>query len=401
MELTYGIREADEREVDAGLRDQAFRVRRIPFDPNMPAVDDERVHVCRADGRLVASASVMPFGQWFGGGRVPLGGVAAVTVSPEVRGRGVARTLLRDALAAMRDRGEVLSGLYPTTARLYRSVGYEHAARHVVTGLSIETLARVEVGSDTCEIVPLDPDRIVDTVGPVYEAMAAEHDGWLSRSELWWRRSAHRYADTDNRRAYTVEAGGEVVGAMLVEHIDPKGSKPGLHLYDLAVDGPFATTPEALRASLAFLAGHGTTVGEVRTNLPTELLAILVPDQHMGIRTHLVNMLRLVDMPGAVAARGFLVDDVAPIDVAVRDPLAPWNEGRWQLAVEDGKGRLEPGGTGRVGLDAATFAALWSGWASPWHLAAAGRLSEATADDLVALQRMFAARSTPHVLDFY
>jgi predicted acetyltransferase len=401
MELTYGIRQQGEREADAALRDQAFRVRRIPDDPRMPSADDERVHVCRANGRLVGSAAVLPFGQWFGGRRVPLGGVAAVTVAPEVRGRGVARSLLRDALAAMRDRGEVLSGLFPTTARLYRSVGYEHAARHLVTGISVETLGRIEPSGSRCEIAPLDPDRIVDTMAPVYETMAAQHDGWLSRGELWWRRFAHRYADADNRRAYTVTDGGEVVGAMLVEHIEPKGNKSGFHLYDLGVDGPFATTPEALRAALAFLAGHGTTVGEVRTNLPTELVAIAVPDQHLTVRTHIVNMLRLVDMPGAVAARGFLVDDVEPIDIEVRDPLAPWNEGQWRLAVEDGKGRLEPGGTGRLALDAATFAALWSGWASPWHLAAAGRLPDATNVDLAALQRMFAARSTPHVLDFY
>jgi predicted acetyltransferase len=400
MELTYGTRQADEREADAALRDQAFRIRRVPFDPTMPGVEDDRVQVCRADGRLVASAAVLPFGQWFGGRCVPLGGIAAVTVAPEVRGRGVARALLRDALAAMRDRGEVLSGLFPTTARLYRSAGYEHAARHQVTGLSIESLGRV-APTGAGEIVALDPDRIVDEVAPVYEAMAAQHDGWLSRSEVWWRRSAHRYADADNRRAYTVKDGGEVVGAMLVEHIDPKGSKPGFHLYDLAVDGPFATTPDALRTALAFLAGHGTTVGEVRTNLPTELLAITVPDQHLSIRTHIVNMLRLVDMPGAVEARGFLVDDVAAIDIDVRDPMAPWNEGRWRLAVEDGKGRLESGGTGRISLDAPTFAALWSGWSSPWHLAAAGRLPDATVDDLVTLQRMFAARSTPHLLDFY
>jgi predicted acetyltransferase len=300
----------------------------------------------------------------------------------------------------MRDRGEVLSGLFPTTARLYRSAGYEHAARHLVTGLSVESLSRVAT-TGTCEIVALDPDRIVETVAPVYEAMATQHDGWLDRGELWWRRSAHRYADVDNRRAYTVTDGGEVVGAMLVEHVDPKGSKPGFHLYDLAVDGPFATTPDALRSALAFLSGHGTTVGEVRTNLPTELLAVVVPDQHQNIRTHIVNMLRLVDMPGAVAARGYLADDVAPIDIEVRDAMAPWNEGSWRLAVEGGKGRLDPGGTGRLALDAATFAALWSGWASPWHLAAVGRLPDATSDDLIALQRMFAARSTPHVLDFY
>ena len=71
------------------------------------------------------------------------------------------------------------------------------------------------------------------------------------------------------------------------------------------------------------------------------------------------------------------------------------------LCLEGGEGRAEPGGDGHVALDVTSLAALWSGWASPWHLAQAGRLQGAAEADLVELSRLFTSRSTPHVLDFY
>ena len=124
MQVTYGHRRPEEHLRHALLASQAFLVRPRDFDPEQPQVDDERVHVARLDGQLAACLTVLPFGQWFGGRRVPTGGVASVAVAPELRGRGVARALLSQALVAMRERGEVLSGLYPTTARLYRSMGW-------------------------------------------------------------------------------------------------------------------------------------------------------------------------------------------------------------------------------------------------------------------------------------
>lgn len=400
MTLTFGTRDTDEREQHAALHGQAFNVRPRPYDPDAPAAGDDRVHVARLDGRTVGTATVMPFGQWFGGRRLPTGGISAVAVAPEARGLGIARRLLADAIVAMRERGEVLSGLFPTTARLYRSVGYEHAARLARTGISVEALGRIPA-PDLGWAVRRVPVADVAGMATTYEQVAADHDGWLSRGDLWWQRTQHRLRDEDNRFSYVVEHDDAVEGVMVVEHAEPHGSRPGFHLYDLAVDGPFCTTPEAFAAALRFLAGHGTTVGEVVTALPVELLALAVPDQHLRVVDHLVHMLRLVDAPGAVAARGYLVDDVAPVELAVRDPIAPWNDGDWRLSVEGGEGRLVAGGSGRVEVDAPALAALWSGWSSPWQLALAGRLRGATDTDLVSLARAFAARSTPSLLDFY
>ena len=56
-------------------------------------------------GRLLGALRVIPGGQFVHGRSVPMGGIAAVVVRPEARGAGVARALLADSIAWMRDDG--------------------------------------------------------------------------------------------------------------------------------------------------------------------------------------------------------------------------------------------------------------------------------------------------------
>src|SRR6185295_16930186 len=70
---------------------------------------------------------LIPMGQWFGGKRVPMTGIAAVAVEPFARGKGAAKRLLVSMLQELQGKGVALSTLYPATQVLYRAVGYEQA----------------------------------------------------------------------------------------------------------------------------------------------------------------------------------------------------------------------------------------------------------------------------------
>jgi predicted acetyltransferase len=59
-------------------------------------------------------------------------------------------------------------------------------------------------------------------------------------------------------------------------------------------------------------------------------------------------MLRLVDVAGAVAARGWSPFLKGTVDIALRTPM-PWNSGQYRLVLDGGEGRWEPGGSGRCG----------------------------------------------------
>jgi predicted acetyltransferase len=117
-------------------------------------------------------------------------------------------------------------------------------------------------------------------------------------------------------------------------------------------------------------------------------------------------MLRVVDAPAAIAARGFPAATSLSVPLRIADDARPANSGRWQLSVAGGAGTLDPLGpdapagpdSSAVMLGARGLAALYAG--TPLvtlrqaGLAAGGR----PADD-AALDAAFAA--TSYMLDAF
>ena len=58
---------------------------------------------------------------------MPIAGIAAVAVRPEHRGSGLLAPLFAALLADARERGAVVSTLFPTAPGIYRRLGYEVA----------------------------------------------------------------------------------------------------------------------------------------------------------------------------------------------------------------------------------------------------------------------------------
>jgi predicted acetyltransferase len=111
-------------------------------------------------------------------------------------------------------------------------------------------------------------------------------------------------------------------------------------------------------------------------------------------------MLRVVDAPGAIAARGFAPAVSVSVPFEVHDQARPANSGRWRLTVADGKGALESDGTtgtaAPLRLGARGLAALYAG-TPVGTLRLSGLASVGTPDDDAALDAAFAA--TPYMLD--
>ncbi len=53
-------------------------------------------------------------------------------------------------------------------------------------------------------------------------------------------------------------------------------------------------------------------------------------------------MLRVVDAPAAIAARGFPAATSLTVPLRIADETRPANSGRWQLTVAGGAGTLDP-----------------------------------------------------------
>ncbi len=319
--------------------------------------------VLRRDDEVVAGLGLYRMGLWLGGRSVPLAGVAAVGVPPEERGRGLARTLVGETLRELRAEGVALSALYASTERVYRAVGYEQAGSRYQYRAPIPSLA-VRAGDDLA-LRPIDPKDTL-TLAPLYARWAAAGAGLLDRCPAIWQRLV-RERESAPVRAYLAGDEGYVVYAQ---------RDGGSARYDLEVRDFVALTPRALRRLWAHLSSHHTVGGQVEWCGPAvDPRCAVLPEQVEAVARPERWMLRLVDLPAALTARGYPEPLDLTLDLEVTDALLPENAGRWRLQVAGGRAAVEAGGSGDLRADVRGLAPLYTGLHTAAEIATAGLLT--------------------------
>lgn len=380
------------------LRMQAFTSSAAPYDPDAPYLPQDRRLVAESDGRVVGHLGVWDHRQWFGGNPVACGGVAGVAVAPEARGQGVASALLARSIEDMADRGDVVSALFPMARSLYRRWGWELAGRWIRRRAPLALFERLPAPA-TETTVRRAEDGDLSAMHRCYEAWAATHHGMLARSEAFTRRSIDAPGDTDEN--YVVVRDGAVTGYALIERMEPRTGEHSAHMH-LEVHELIGLTTDDELALWQLVAGHATTVASVTfASGPVEPLEAWARQGEIVEDTASQPwMLRIVDVPGALQARGYPAAQARTISLQVTDPAVESNTGRWTVEVSDGQVQVAAGGDGRVSLDITTLAALYSGYRSATDLARWGLLTGASADDIDALEALFHS-PTPWLLNYF
>jgi len=373
----------------ASLLTWAFASVPEQMEPWLRRIGIDNVRVIRRGGKISACLLLIPMGQFFGGRSVPMVGIAGVGASPESRGSGDALALMRAALRELHARGVALSGLFPATLGLYRRVGYECAG-----GRYEATIRTADVGNHDRALPcrELTPDDRAAVEG-CYRAVASRVDGHVDRGPyVWYRVESPRGAD--HTRAFVVGHAGAVEGyAYLFERRVPSGYT--LHASDLV-----ATTPAAHARLLMLVRDHGTLAETFSWNAaPHDPFVQLLPRTGTQIKLHSPWMLRLVDLPAALAARGWPGHVNAAVDLEIADEMLEENAGRWTLRVSGGKAEVARGGRGDVRLDVRTLAPLFSGFASAHALGATGAV-QTDAAGLEALAALFPV-GAPWMPDYF
>jgi len=358
----------------------------------------ERCFVAVEGDSVRGFSRVRPFGQYYGGRSVPMAGVSPVGVDPEYRGRGLASQLTSAHFGPARERGEVISGLYPASTRLYRGVGYEVAGLWAERIIPIRSLQQLQkpAGVTVRRATPDDWPAVKDC----YQRLAPTRAGWLDRPEVWWDRLLVQRGD--DLFVYVVDGpDGSIAGYISYRHTaDPHRSFG----YIIAVAELVAAEVDVTLALWRLVASSATMVTTVRMIGPAEHpLLLLLPEQDLTGGTELRYLLRVVDAPGAVAARGFPPVSMA-VEVELADKQCDWNVGRWRLSVEEGRGRLEKATGSQAGaavtMGIAAFSSLYAGYSSARTLAESGLVHGASERELVALDALFSG-PTPWMPDFF
>ena len=322
-----------------------------PIDPARPLPPLDQIVAAYDGDTIVGCVTLLRDAQYFGGRPVTSGGIAQVSVAAHARGRNIARRMMREALDRLHASGCAISALYPTTATLYRSVGYEIAGHQAITQVDIGELPRDH--GDTV----FTPATICD-LRAIYDAVAPAHDGWLVRGDARWQILGYDFDKSPQPSAtYLAHRDGQLVGGVAYRQI--AGERRSV---DLMAGQLLALDRRAARAVLALLGAHGTMAGALRTTLPEWELQAAIDNGQRTKRTFAMPwMVRIVDVAGAVAQRGYNPHVDVEVDLELSDDLLAHNNGRFVLRVRDGAGSLEPGGGGRVALDIREFAAAFTG----------------------------------------
>ena len=368
----------------------SFRLSRLAFG-GPPTFDREQRRrlartsvglLAEVDGRIAGQLRVRPYGQLFGGRPVPMGGIAGVAVAPEARGRGVAQALLDAAVPAARDDGQVVSALYPTALPLYRSRGWELAG--VLEDLSVTPSRLGTVGpAGDVELRSAGPDDLGD-LHRCYQEVAAAQDGMLDR----------------DGPSFSLP---DVLDLDLVTMCPSRGYLTATRRSDhLKVHDLVALDQEVGRALLHSLSSWGGFLERIDIR-PTDPrpLAVLASGGLAGDVHVTPWMLRVVDLPGAVSARGWPAAARmrnGAVDLDVTDVWAPWNAGRWRLVVEEGEVRCEPGGAGTIRLQARGLGPWFASGTPCTALRRAGLLD---GHDTGLLDALVAGRGAPRMADYF
>lgn len=389
----------DDREAMHRLGQLGFAARSSAYDEEADrgGVPLDRRLVATDGGEIVGRLSVWELGQWFGGHRVPMGGVGGVAVEPAYRGRGVASGLLRRALEQMRERGEALSTLYPMNHTLYRRFGWEVAGSYPEQKLDLRALAALPRPARVATT-----RRAVETDLPdlrrLHEEVSRDEPGnlWYGPEFAARRLLGGKPVDND---AYVAVRDGALVGLVIVERgsaTDDRG------FFKLSVRQLIGSDLDA-ELTLLHLLGSYHPVAEVVEIVAPQSFALPMLLGERDLRPAGWGwcwMTRLVDAPAAIAARGYAPEIDVEVHLDLADDTAPWNTGPHVLRIKDGHAALEPGGRADVRLGIGPFAALYTGWANPRRLGRAGLVSAAEDTDLDALDRAFGGR-TPWSRDFF
>lgn len=360
-------------------------------------LDPERALIVEGPrGEVAAASHIRSLRQWFGGRAVPVAGYSPVAVLPEFRGRGWGTAVTVGQLPDLRERGEVVAGLFPASLALYRGAGFELAGAYVRRRFPARDLGSIAPAR------PIDVRRgqpsDVDAVHRCQAAAGPRRDGTLLRSDAWWDLLLPR--DLRRDQLYVVDdpaAPGVVAGYAICR----QGPGRAPFDYSIHVAEVLADDPDVLRALWRVVASSSSQAPDVHVIGPAEDdLFLLAPNAAPDVvESEIRWMVRLVDLPGAMAGRGWPAGVRGRVDLQVRDPQAPWNDGRWVLEVADGRAAATPGGAGTVQATIGGLSSWWAGYATPERLARTGSLS-GPPDALVAMGELLPA--VPPVLpDFY
>jgi predicted acetyltransferase len=349
--------------------------------------------------RIVGTAGILSFDLTIPGGVLPAAGVTIVGVHPTHRRQGILRRMMRHQLDAVHERGEPLAILWASEGNIYQRFGYGLGSLRMGINVDRERSAfrLPHVPAGTIRFVEIDEAK--QLLPPVYESVRPQRSGFFTRSPAFW--DAEFFADPEHWRrgasaafhvVHEVAGGADGYARYRVrEDWDNAGSKSAVVVVELV-----AANPAAHLDLWRFLLDIDLMARVEAWNLAVDDPVLLAAAEPRRLRADLGDALwtRIVDVAPALAGRRYDADGRVVLEIA--DEFCDWNDGVWELAVEDGIPIVQPT-TAAADLvcDITDLGAVYLGAFGFRQLADAGRVREQQPGAIARADALFRTERPP------
>jgi predicted acetyltransferase len=358
-------------------------------------------------GRIVATAGWNAYELTLpaaAGSKFPLltvPGVTAVGVHPTHRRRGLLNRMMTRQLDDLRRRGELLAILTASESVIYGRYGYglSQSYQQVAVAARRASFLRPVVAGGRIRLA--DPDEAGKILPDLHDRARQLRPGEINRTSQWWDwqfRDPEKDREGGGARFYAVHESDRGEPDGYTSYRFHQAWPDGLPSHRVAVRDVIALTPEVHTALWRFVLDLDL-VKEVTCYCPLdEPLRWLLADPRQ-LRTTSVGdhiWTRIIDVPGALAARGYGTEDQLVLDVQSHDPQSA---GRFVLATgaEGGhcrKARRSDKTDLVLGLT--DLGAVYLGGTGLSTLARAGRVTEERPGAVARADAAFASPLAPH-----
>lgn len=369
-----------------------------------PIYEPARGLLAEDQGAVVAHAAALTRDLTVPGGVLPAAHVTMVGVAPTHRRRGLLTRMMHRQLREVHDAGrEPLAVLWASEGGIYQRFGYGLAAQKLDWEIENRELGfpPVPAGGQLREV---DPVASWKELASAYERVRASRPGWSSRDERRWR---YLLADPSTRRRGGTEQRAVVVdgpdgidgyalwnakdqwtaagpaGEVLVKEVVAAGTAAYLALWQLLLSVDLTRTVRFGYAAL-----------------DEPLLHLVAEPRRLGARFAESLWVRVVDVPGALAARRYAADVDVVIDVV--DPVLPANAGRFRLTGGPRQASCAPT-TAPADLSCGVreLGAAYLGGTTLAALAAAGRVRELRPGAVLEASTAFGWHRAPAAIEMF
>jgi predicted acetyltransferase len=346
----------------------------------------EALWVGEEEGRLVAACQLLWLRQWVGGIPLRVMGLGSVAIAPTHRRRGLAGRLLTAGFEHTRERGDLASVLYPFRASYYEQMGYGLAGEAHQYQVPPQVLPDAPEERRRVRLVDPDEEEDFQAMCAVYDQGARLQTGQLERTERMWR---HAWTGDDRAAVLYRGESGAPEGYAIVRY---RADLPITERF-LEVEERVWLTLEAQRGIYAWLSSLGDQWRELVYRAHPEenfgdqlqeprLPPLSAPGWGLWFPSATLlrgPMFRLLDVPGALAARTLGPEGEGvelTLAVEVDDPQVPENRLPWRVRLEGGRIGVEPLRGGPVdaslSLPVDTLSRIYIGAIQPWQAFAGG-----------------------------